>query len=294
MFATRNIDPARVEEAFLSFDNETRASIKVRTNLGAEWEISKRDLLPTVRTPVGHDRMNITGLHDYVAFEQYANWVGVMQAMENRCGEPPGGWHSFWTNAKAELERVKTHLVVVHRINPFSPNMRVSSMFSNDLLSPSNNLTVIAESDLLRAKAVCVLLNSSAFYANFFLLKEETTGRYINLRFYDLAAMQLYPTDEQVLDLATIFDTFADRSLPSLRYQFDRQFDDRRLEFWNAERRSQPSLFDIGSANPDPTRLELDTAVCDALGVTGQASNLLDLYTVFADEMIITHGLQKD
>ncbi len=82
----------------------------------------------------------------------------------------------------------------MHRINPYSPNTHLMAFFSSRPISASNVLNIIMEDDQERAKAVCAVLNSSLFWAHFFLLKEESTGRYINIRFYDMHQMPIFPT----------------------------------------------------------------------------------------------------
>ena len=56
------------------------------------------------------------------------------------------------------------------------------AFFASMPLSPSNQFNVLVEPDERKAKAVCAVLNSALFFASFFLLKEESTGRYINIR----------------------------------------------------------------------------------------------------------------
>jgi hypothetical protein len=128
------------------------------------------------------------------------------------------------------------------RINPFSPSACLASFFSSNTFSPSNQPLVVREHDVQRAKAVCALLNSALFFAYFFMLKEESTGRYINVRAYDLHEMLLYPEEETVSPLARVFDKFAHRRFPPLREQFDEQFDFHYRAYMD-RKRGQATLF---------------------------------------------------
>ena len=155
---------------------------------------------------------------------------------------------------------------------------------------------MVQEPDLTRAKAVCSALNSALFLAQFFLLKEETTGRYINVRFYDLQDMTLYPNATAVPSLAKVFDEFSQREFPPLRVQLDRNFDSRYKEFWSGRRSAQMSLFNVlrQPVDPSPIRLDFDLAVCKALDVPVTQEQLVEVYGTIVKEMIITRGLQRD
>lgn len=67
--------------------------------------------------------------------------------------------------------------------------------------------------------------------AQIFLLKEESTGRYIDIRLYDLREMNLVPPNDSIESLATVFDKYSKINFPSLREQFDESFDRRYKEF---------------------------------------------------------------
>jgi len=159
-------------------------------------------------------------------------------------------------------------------------------------------MNVILEKNRKVAQAICVILNSSIFFSQFFMLKEESTGTYINIRFYDLYQMKLYPKRKYINDLVKIYQKFKNRSFPALRNQFDYNFDERYMEFWKKEEGiSEAKLFgnildkDI---EPSPDRLEFDLEICGALGIRIDRKELLNLYHIFVKEMIITRHLIKE
>jgi hypothetical protein len=295
LFLTRNLEPCRAEEAFLIFDNDSNTSITARSSLGVEYNIEKEVLKPTLRTGVGIRTLSIQNKWDYITSRPYKVMNKVMQASGFT---KPNDFdqEAFWQNLQREIGAVQTRLVVAHRINPYSPNTYLAAFFSEDLISPSNMLNVVIEPNLDKAKAVSVILNSSLFLVQFFLLKEETTGRYINVRFYDLYEMNLYPEDKVIPDLVKVFDKYSQIEFPSLREQLDTNFDQRYKDFWSLQRRGQPSLFSVlkNPVEPSDIRLKFDMDICKALGVEVTPEELIAVYGTIIKEMILTRGLTRD
>ena len=156
---------------------------------------------------------------------------------------------------------VKTKIVILNRIGPYAPNTHHIAFASNTFFSPSNILTVVKESDQDRAKAFCVLLNSIIFLSQFFILKEDTTGRYIHLRFYDFYEMYIFPKQNKISKLAKIFEEFGNEEFKSLREQLDVNFDLRYHSFWLKKKKAQLTLFKPQDlVIPAPNRIKFDSA----------------------------------
>ena len=292
LFITRRIDESRVKQAFLRFDNEKKSSLVAQSPLGASYEISLDSLTPTLRTSVGLSRMDITGDWDYIAHEPYNEIKRVCRASKQQL--PPMG---FWSHAQRELASVETRLVVSHRINPFSPSTYMNSFYSDLPISPSNQVNVITEKDPITARAACILLNSIFFYANFFLLKEESTGRYINIRFYDLEEMSIFPKAQYLAKLNKVYKKYKSVSFSSLREQFDENFDQRYKEYWDRDAgETQQGLWPIlkEPIKPHKQRLKLDLDVCEALELSIGQADLLKVYETIVNEMILIRRLTKD
>ncbi|HEC91862.1 MAG TPA: SAM-dependent DNA methyltransferase, partial [Candidatus Atribacteria bacterium] len=171
MFFTRNINPSRTKQAFLFFDNENKDYIKAKSILDVEYKIEKTALTPTLRTGVGIKTMDLKNKLDYIAVTPFKDFRRILRASGFK--KPKNFlWAKFWKNVAKELEEVKTKIVTLHRINPYSPNTNLISFFSEIPFSPSNVLNVVKEDDKQTAKAFCVLLNSALFLSQFFLLKE--------------------------------------------------------------------------------------------------------------------------
>jgi len=297
LFLTRNIDPSRVQEAFFRFTDEGKNFVKATGPLGAPISIEKSSLTPTLRTPIGLRTMDITGKTDYVAHQPYKELEKACRA----CGfkpKPDFRWGDFWTNAARELKAKETRLVVLHRVNPFAPSTNLMAYMSDYVMSASNQLNLIMEFDKTLSKAVCALLNSVMFLSQFFLLKEESTGRFINLRFYDLYETNLYPDKSVQQRLAKVYDRFSNKEFPALRDQFDKFFEARYKEFWEREKTPgyQRGLWTIidSEIQPARVRLDLDLAVCNALKMNVTEYHLRKVYAVIVKEMIMTRHLTKD
>jgi N-6 DNA Methylase len=293
MFFTRAVTAARTEEAFLSFGKEKASQFRARTHSGTDYDIDRDEVVPTVRTLIGYNTIDITGLHDYIAKDSYGELTRVQRAC-GFAGKLPAG---FWNNVRRELDAVKTSIVMARRINPYAPSTNLIAFLSDEALSPSNQANVIRENDLNVARAIVCALNSSIFLSQFFLLKEESTGRYIDIRFYDVAEMLLKPDTVATSRLQAVYEQFRRVEFPSLREQMDANFEDRYKEFWEAQKpHAQRRLFSVGDKDIQPAkvRVDFDLAVCQAVGVDVPEEVLRSVYSVIVKEMIITRHLTKD
>lgn len=293
LFLTRATAPCRVEEAFLRFEQDGFSHVKAATELGAVYSIAKTDLVASLRTPVGLTRMDISGLHDYLAKAPYSELTQVKRACGYRTRIP----NRFWRELEDELKATETQVVVSRRINPYSPNTHLTAFTSNEILSPSNQVNVVLERDQSLARAFCIVVNSWVFWAQFFLLKEESTGRFVDIRFYDLAEMNLRPTGSQVSKLNTLFERYRRKQFPALRAQLDQHFDDRYRQFWESQKQlPQKHLWPVSERpiSPSELRLNFDMDVSEALEIKLTKKDLTELYSAIVAEMIITRRLSPD
>jgi hypothetical protein len=296
MFLTRHSDDSRIQEAFLRFSKEDGSRITASSPLGAAYQIERSALRKSLRTLIGLSKMDIADTTDYVAYKKYDELERVARAG----GVKADIYNSedFWEYVEEDLPLRNTKLVVSHRINPFSPSTFLNAYYSNHTIYPSNQVNIVREKNESVAKSVCCLLNSILFFVQFFLLKEESTGRYINVRFYDLYEMKLYPSKEMVQPLEEVYKTFADLSFPCLRQQFDKNFDERYDEFWEKEAGGpvQSRLWSILNKPTEPSsiRLKFDKAVCKSIGLSITDEELIAIYEVIVKEMIITRRLTRD
>jgi hypothetical protein len=154
---------------------------------------------------------------------------------------------------------------------------------------------VIREGNSDIAKAFCVVINSIIFLSQFFLLKEKSTGRRIDIRFYDLKEMMIFPNENTVMKLSAIFDQFASRTFPSLREQFDTEFDCRYTSFRLRIKEKQKTIIEFDEiVNPSRDRINFDKNVCDALNLKLSEKEIRNIYTVFVNEMMMIQSLKRD
>ncbi|NJE46642.1 SAM-dependent DNA methyltransferase [Thermococcus sp. GR7] len=295
MFITRPFNEGRIQQAFLILHGETDKEVIFSTVAGAQikkYRALKEHFLPSLRTAVGIDTMDITGKHDYVAKEPYEHIDEIIRLASFETELP----RNYWTNVKNELQNIQTNIVITRRINPFSPNQKLIAFYSDYPISPSNQLNVIREKNPEVAKALTVILNSIFFLANFFVSKEETTGRFIDIRFYDLYSMRLYPRDEkQVKKLVEVYEKYKNVSFPALTTQISKKFEERYHQFWAPERKNQSILeFAVVKYEPHPLRLAFDLEVARAIGAKVTEKDLIDAYKAIEEDMIITRGLKRD
>jgi len=293
LFLTRASHPSRTEQAFLRFTQEDARVVHATSPMGVNYQIEKEHLTPSLRTAVGLRTMDITNSLDYVAHEQYEELRRVRAA----CGFSGRLRTTFWSDLRRELAAVRTCVVITRRINPYSPNTHLVAHVSSEAFSASNQVNIVREPDLVRARALTVVLNSWVFFSQFFLLKEESTGRFIDIRFYDLYEMDLQPERGVVPKLAGLFEKYGGVAFPPLREQFDRNFQDRYEEYWESlDGRQQQRLWSILSqpVDPAPVRLRFDLDVAKALGADVDEEDLRELYSVIVKEMVITRGLRRD
>jgi len=102
----------------LQFEKNGGREIEATSPLGARYSIETSSLTPSLRTPIGLGTMDITEKLDYVAAKPYEQIGRVRRA----CGfSGKIEWGPFWENVKRELEEIRSNIVVMHRINPYSP-----------------------------------------------------------------------------------------------------------------------------------------------------------------------------
>lgn len=291
LFVTRETCPERVEQAFLRFTKDAKQTLKANTSMGSVYEIPSSCLMRSLRTPVGLDTFDIGANFDYVAEKKYPDVARICRAAGLKVQT------ELWDSLAEKLETVKTNLVVCRRMNPFSPSQNLVAFFSSVDIAPSDQVNTVSEKDTKKAKALCVTLNSIAFLSQFFLSKEESTGRFIDIRVYDLEEMLLIPSAEFIKPLNSVFEKFSQKKFPSLRQQFDQNFDQRYEEFWENQRGNhQGKLFSVLDKPIEPAnvRLEFDLAVCKAIGLDISKKDLIELYEIIVREMIIIKGLKRD
>lgn len=297
MFLTRDFDSARTEQAFLTFKDETEDVVLAKTNMGVVFKVEKTSLAKSLRTGVGIGKLEVSDLLDYIAIKPYKELIRVKKAAGFKS---PKGFNDkeFWKNAAKEIKGVATKIAILRRIGVSSPSQKAIAVYSKVYFSPSNTLSVINEYDPTRSKALACILNSIVFLSQFYLLKEDSTSRWADIRFYDVAEMYLIPNDEEVIkELSYVFDDYSSTEFPSIAEQLDTNFYKRYDFFWKPKRKNfnQDTLYkDEKICKPSKIRIDFDLKVCKVLGIEVTESQLREVYCAISDDLIISRGLRRD
>jgi hypothetical protein len=296
IFITRASSETRADKAFLSFKNEDMRTVKAVSKRNIDYVIEKKCLENSLRTPVGLSTMDISESLDYIAKKSYRLLNTVCEACDFK-SKTLQEWMDFWKKAEREVESKSTNLSFTCRINPFSDESNLIAFFSKDKYSPSDQFNTIKTVNQNEAKAICVILNSIVFISQFFLSKEESTGRFIHVRVYDFVDMNLKPRNDNIDELVKVYNKYSKVTFPSLRMQLDMNFDIRYKEFWKEEKSRQKSLIFAALGEPIqpfPERLSMDYDVCKALRIPVKKSELINMYETIMKEMIIIRHLTSD
>lgn len=292
LIMTRRTSDARVEEAFLHFERAGDREIECRTTLGTTVRIERGCVKPCLRTAVGVVCLDVTERCDYMAYAPYRELSRVKRASGIR-----GRFErDFWEAHQRRVDRLGAHLLVVRRINPYSPSSHLMAFFSSRPICPTDQLKALPGFGLDESRAMAALFNSILFLVQFALLKEESTGRFIDIRSGDLAEMSIYPEESAVPELVKVFDRFSHTEFPSLGEQLDTRFAQRYKDFWSTQRDHKPPLLSVVAdpVEPSDTRVRFDLEVSRALGVEVTRDELVAVYGAIVKEMILTRGLTRD
>jgi type I restriction-modification system DNA methylase subunit len=285
----------RLKESFLRLKSEDENTIIAVTPVGKrKFKFNKEHFLPAIRTPVGLRKMDISGLHDYVAKEPFEDIGSIMglAGFKNTGEINENYWKKY---IKGEFERATGYAVVVRRMNPYSPEHSLLAFNSSYPIIAANVFHVINEPDENMRKAVVVLLNSIFSLAYIFCGKEETTGRYIDVRHFELYEMSLYPRQDQVENLVKIYEKYKDVKFPPLRTQLDVNYVARYESFWAREEKSQATLLPLSqTVEPYKDRIEFDLEVARSVGANLTKDDIVRAYEAIVWDMIITRRLRKD
>jgi type I restriction-modification system DNA methylase subunit len=290
LFLTRNIDKSRLKKAFLSFDGDDTQFINALTNLTTPYNINKKYVRPTLRTPTGIKTLSLDKSYDYIINKETEEIENIIRATNFK--EPKLFLkEKYWEKLNSELDRVSTNLAVIRRINPFSPNCNIISFFSKQKFAPSNQLHPIMESNEIRGKSLCVLFNSIIFWVQFFVLKGESTGRRIDIRHSDLYLFLLYPSNKDSQNLAKIYDKYSNVEFSGFPSQLDIEFDVHYKKFKEIGLNTFERQFK--TCIPDNKRLNFDKEILEVLGYSICDKDLIEIYSLIVKEMVIIKALNK-
>jgi len=221
--------PSRFTRSFLKLGVTHRDSIEVLP-LSPDVPVSafsfpREKTIPAVRNLVGQETMDITGGTDYILRDSYpglkmlagtSSWSGVQRGRGLLTKARAAPESPRLGSRTAEVDSYQTHLALLHRFDPTTPNSKVVAVWSKEKFVPNNNMFIVdASGDL--AKALAVYLNSSFSIAQFLLHKQETTRTLIDIKISDLEGFRAPDPNAHdpvmIQKLAKVFDDFSDSIL---------------------------------------------------------------------------------
>ena len=268
VFVTRPFHKSREEEAFMVLAGESGKYVEARIkDLNEDLIIEKALVLPSLRTTTGIRTFDISNLYDYIIIGQYpkANRVMELSKLEKKSMD--------WERIKKECENRLTHLAISRRINWYSPNVSHLAYYSERLFAPSDLVKIIKTKNDDEARIVSLSLNSVLSLLQLFMHKEESTGRWLDIRISDLLQVDVLNTaqltQKEKTTLLVLFDELKSVEFPSYRQQLGERF-------W--------------------ARVKLDKTILGILGFSSQEAEemLPKIYDIIYYEMMKIRRLTKD
>ena len=221
VFITKAESNERAMYANLILKEENKLEVTGLSKSGTKVIIPRKYILDSLRTPVGLSKMDISEELDYLIIAPYKE-LNILKNLSSFTGE------LNWDEITKTALKTKTNIVICRRINPYSPSQSHIAFFSETPFYPSNQLEVVHLEEE-EAKIMCLFFNSTLFFTQFLLNKEESTGRRVDIRVSDLASMRsfdyrlLTETDKKLL-LKT-FEQVSEKKFPSLMEQYKNCFE---------------------------------------------------------------------
>ncbi|MBO3757671.1 MAG: hypothetical protein JTT14_00985, partial [Candidatus Brockarchaeota archaeon] len=268
VFVTRPFHEGREKAAFMTFVKEEDEYIHAQIKeMNEDLIIRKDSALPSLRTLTGVRTFDISNLYDYVLINQYPKASKIIRL--SKLKEKSVDWEKIRKECKGRL----TRLSIAHRINWYSPNVAHLAFYSDIPYAPSNVLEVVKVEDETDAKIISLSLNSTLLLLQLFMHKEESTGRWLNIRIEDLVPTYVLDTNklnmQEKESLLTLFNELRNVEFPGYRQQLKERF-------WG--------------------RVKLDTTLLKILGFScEEIQNILPkIYDMLYYEMMKIRRLTKD
>lgn len=266
IYITNNVTPSRLENATLDLIDDKEGNIKAKiTEIDLRIEVEKDFTVRSMRTPVGLPTMDVTDNPDYLILAPYEGYEEVKNLSKFK-GDPD------WKKIKENALSTETEMAICRRLNPYSPSQYFIAFYSQKPMYPSNQMELVKyKGD--DAKIMTLFFNSIYFLIQFFIYKEESTGRRVDIRVSDLVCMKGLKLDklkdEDKKSLLDIFGTLSKKTFPSLLEQLQTR---------------------------DPNRMKIDKVVLMVLGFTEQeAENAInELYPALVSEMERIKSFARD
>ena len=247
-FVTRPFHPSREEQAFMILKEEGKDFINAKIkDSSEEILINKKSTIPSLRTLTGIQTYDFTGLHDYVITGQYPKLtqIAALSLFSDKSVN--------WEKIKSECHNRLTHIVVSRRINWYSPNVSHLAFYSDIAFAPSDQGKLLKVKNKNAAKILSLSLNSILSLLQLFMYKEESTGRWLDIRTTDLVQTYILNferlNETDTTELLQLFDELKSVQFPGYRQQLKERFwgrvkldSDSATYYWVFKRRNRRDL----------------------------------------------------
>ncbi|MEM3504259.1 MAG: hypothetical protein QW134_08555, partial [Nitrososphaeria archaeon] len=225
IFITRpTADKSRTSRAMLILDEDKKDEVVAKIkDTDIRITVSKEKVLPALRTITSINKLSLNGSHDYFIKSNYEGFKTVYDLSK---------WNK---ERKFEWEWVKSrlpdlsHVVLVEKVNPFSPNTSLLSIYSDKGIITPHVFWIFKNLDKEDSKIMSMFLNSIVFLVQYFLLKSETTGQTSHILKEDLILTKVINVKELAEnikeEMIKIFEEIKDIEFPSILGQIENKFE---------------------------------------------------------------------
>ena len=257
IFITRATeDKSRTGRAMLILDGENKDEVVAKIKgTDIKITINREKVLPALRTITSINKLSLNGSHDYFIkgnYEGFKTVYNLSKWNKNRKFD--------WDWVKSRLPEL-SHVVLVEKANPFSPNTSLLSVYSDKGIITPHVFWIFKNLDKNDSKIMSMFLNSIVFLVQYFLLKSETTGQTSHILKEDLILTKIINVkelpDNVKEEMMKTFAEIKDTEFPSILEQIESKFD---------------------------YRIKLDTMVLQALGFS--KSEINDLLPKIYDALL--------
>jgi len=178
-FVARPVAEDRLKRAFMILEKED-GLIKIRIkDTDLHYEISKRNVVPALRSLTNIKRFNVTGIHDYLIKGNYEGFKKVL---------PLTQWKGRfeWNIVEDKLRGRTGQLFIATRFRPTSDNTHLIAFTCEQPFATTNKFTLIKVHSKEEAQIQCLMLNSVVALASMVQFMSSVTGGFIELKHYDL------------------------------------------------------------------------------------------------------------
>jgi len=226
IFITRPItDKSRASRAMLILEDERKDEVVAKVkDTDIRITISREKILPALRTITSINKLGLNGSHDYFIKDNYEGFKTVYN-LSNWNKKRKFDWEH---DVKSKLPEL-SHVVLVEKANPFSPNTSFLSIYSDKGIITPHVFWIFKNLNKEDSKIMSLFLNSIVFLVQYFLLKSETTGQTSHILKEDLILTKVINvkeiTENIKEEIIKIFTEIKDIEFPSILEQIENKFE---------------------------------------------------------------------